>query len=325
MSLWSTIRQAVASEYAPTTQVHLQLRGAAYFQKVVDPVGRIQELWPLHPDFIRMRWGDSPVKRLLYDYDPPWGEHQEYDQAEIWRIVGMSFDGIQGVSPITYAREAIGLSLATEEHGAKLFANGAQMATAFEHPGKLEGEQYKRLKDSIDARFAGSQNAFKSIVLEDGMKVAKLAMTSSDAQYIELRKYQLEEICRIYGVPQHKVQNLDRATFNNIEHLTMDFVNSSLMPWLVRFQKTGFRDLLSPNEQKRFYFKFNTDMLVQADQQAMANVASVYIAARVWNPNEARTRLGMKPYDGGDTYENPNTTSSAAKQVGSTVPDTSKG
>ena len=301
---------------------HLCLRGYSYYQIVRDQAGRVMQLWPLHPDYVAMRWAEDGS--LVYDYYPPGGGTDTFQQNEIWRTVGMTFNGLQGLSPISFAREAIGLAMATEQHGAKLFANGAQLATAFEMPGKIGQEQYDRLKASIDNRFAGSRNAFKSIILEDGMKVSKLSMTSVDSQFIEARKFQLEEICRIYGVPLHKVQSLDKATFNNIEHLEMDFVNSSLMPWLVRFEKTGFRDLLTPQERKRLFLRFDTDALVRADSQAQANVASVYIACRVLNPNEVRAKLGKDPYPGGEIYENPNT-SSGAKQAGNTVPDTSKG
>ena len=294
----------------------LNLRGTSFTQIVRDQAGRVIELWPLSPDRIIMRW---EANDLVYDFTPASGGTVTFRSDEIWRTIGMSFDGFTGVTPITYAREAIGLSMATEEHGAKLFANGAQMATAFKYPGKLQQEPYDRLKKSLDDRFAGSRNAFKSIILEDNMTVEKLSMTSADAQYIELRKYQLEEICRAFAVPLHKVGNYDRATFNNIEHLSMDFVTGSLQPWLRRFEETGFRDLLSANEQKRYFLRFDTDALLRGDSNTQANVASLLIAARVKNPNEVRAGMNLNPYDGGEVYENPNTTS--AKQAGNVVGD----
>lgn len=303
---------------------HLCLRGNAYFQIVRDMAGRIAELWPLHPDFVLMRRDD--YGNLVYDYTPQGGSKSTFQANEVWRIVGMSFNGIQGVSPITFAREAIGLAMATEEHGAKLFANGAQIATAFEHPAKLSKEAYERLKHSLDDRYAGSRNAFKSIILEENMKVSKLSMTSVDSQFIDSRKFQLEEICRIYRVPPHKVQDMSRATFNNIEHLSIDFVQSSLMPWNVRFEQTGYRDLLLPNERKRYFLRTDADSLLRGDAASRANFYASAITNRWMNPNEARRKEGMNPYDGGDSYENPNTTSSAAgDKPGEAVPAPQKG
>jgi HK97 family phage portal protein len=303
---------------------HLCLRGENYVQVVRDQAGRVVSLTPLLGQFVIMR--RNALGKLVYDYTPNGGSKETFEFDEVWRTIGLTFNGIQGVSPITHARESIGLSLATEEHGAKLFANGAQVATAFEHPGVLSEEGYKRLQASIDSRFGGSSNAFKSILLEDGMKVSKLAMTSADAQYLELRRFQLEEICRIFRVPPHKVQDLARATFNNIEHLSIDFVNSSLAPWLVKFQQTGFRDLLLPNERKKLFLRFNSDSLIGGDRASRANYYASGITNRWLNPNEARIAEHKNPYPGGEKFENPNTTSSApGDKPGETVADPQKG
>ena len=299
---------------------HLCLRGRAYFQIVRNEVGQVLQLWPLHPDFVVMRRNASG--NLVYDYNAPGSEKTTYPKEQVWRIIGHTVDGITGISPISYARESIGVAMATEEHAAKLFANGAQIATAFEHPATLSEEGYKRLQASLDARFAGSANAFKTVLLEEGMKVSKLSLSSVESQFIEARKFQLEEICRIFRVPPHKVQDLARATFNNIEHLSMDFVNSSLMPYLKRFEETVYRDLLLPKERNRYFLRFDADTLMRGDMQARANYYASGITNRWLNPNEARLGEYRNPYAGGDKYENPNTSSNAAgDKPGAPVPD----
>jgi HK97 family phage portal protein len=301
---------------------HLCLRGVAFTQVVRDQLGRPVQLWPLHPDGVHMR--RNAVSALVYDYFPPGGGSKEtFEKDEVWRTIGLSFDGVTGLSPISYARESIGLALATEEHGARLFVNGAQVSMSLTAPDSLTDEQYERLKEQLQ-QYQGSRNAHKTLVLENGMKPEKLSMTSVDSQFLESRRFQLEEICRIFRVPPHKVQELARSTFNNIEHLSIDFVNSSLRPWLRRFELTGFRDLLQPSERKRYFLRFDVDSILQGDSQAQANVDSLLIASRVISPNEARRKRGLNPYGGGDKYENPNTTA-GQKQPGNTVPDTSKG
>jgi HK97 family phage portal protein len=301
--------------------LHLCLRGNAYHQ-IVRSGGQVTEINSLHPDYVRMYRGANG--RLAYDYTPPNGGKVTLGDDEVWRITGMSFNGLNGLSPISYARESIGLSMATEEHGAKLFSNGAQIATAFEHPGVMSPEAQKRFQESIHSKYAGSHNAFKTIILEEGMKVAKLAMTSVDSQFIEARKYQLEEICRIYRVPPHKIQDLARATFNNIEHLSMDFVNSSLMPWLKKFEESINRDLLLPNERKKYFARFDVDSLQRGDMQARANYYASGIANTWFSPNEARAKEFLNPREGGDKFENPNTTAGATKP-NEPIPDPQKG
>jgi HK97 family phage portal protein len=303
---------------------HLLLRGNA-FRQVVRSGGEIGEINPMHPDYVRMY--RSATGALTYEYTDPWtGQERALRTDQCWRTIGMSFNGLSGVSPIAYARDSIGLAMATEEHGSKLFSNGAQIATAFEHPGIMTEAAQERFMASVRTKYSGSSNAFKSIVLEEGMKVAKLAMTSVDSQFIEARKFQLEEICRIFRVPPHKIQDLARATFNNIEHLSMDFVNSSLMPWLVRFEQTINRDLLLPNERKKYVVRFDADSLQRGDMAARANYYASGIANTWLCPDEARADefMNKRPDGQGGKFENPNTSTGKA-QPGQPVPDPSKG
>ena len=300
---------------------HLCLRGKAYHQVVRDQ-GQVVRINPMNPDWVRMFY--TPGGTLAYKYEQPGVGVREFAFEEVWRVIGMTHNGVEGVSPLAYARESIGLAMATEEHGAKLFTNGAQPALILEKSGVMSDPAYKRLQESFARRHEGSENAWRTLILEEDLKASKLQMTNVDSQFIESRRFQLEEICRIYRVPPHKIQELARATFNNIEHLTMDFVNSSLMPWLRRYELTIVRDLLLPSERKKYFARFDVDSLQRGDMQARANYYASGIANTWMSPNEARAKEQMNPYAGGDKYENPNT-SSGKEKPGTPVPDTSKG
>ncbi len=302
---------------------HLCLRGRAFHQ-VVRSEGQVVEINPLNPDWVRMF--RTPGGALAYSFMQPGGPIREFGVEQCWRVIGMTHNGVEGVSPLTYARESIGLAMATEEHGAKLFTNGAQLSVTMEVPDVLSDTAYKRLKDSFKDKYSGSANAWTPLILEEGMKANKLSMTNVDSQFIEARRFQLEEICRIYRVPPHKIQEMSRATFNNIEHLTMDFVNSSLVPWLRRYELTINRDLLLPSERKKYFARFDVDSLQRGDMQARANYYASGIANTWLCPDEARAGEGRnkRPDGKGGVFENPNT-STGKEKPGAPVPDTEKG
>lgn len=313
--------ETTAQDASEMAMNHLCLRGNAYRQ-IVRAGGKVTEINSLHPDWIRM--DRNPVTgELRYHYSAPNAETRIFETGEIWRTIGMSFNGIQGVSPLTYAREAIGLAMATEEHGSKLFVNGAQIATALEAPAALTDEQIVHLKEQMK-QFEGSRNAHKTLVLESGMKAQKLSMTSVDSQFIESRRFQLEEICRIWNVPPHKIQELARATFNNIEHLTMDFKNTSLAPYMVRIEQTGYRDLLLPSERKLYFLRHDTSQLDRGDTAALVNLIASGRSNTWLSANEGRRMFNLNDIPNGNTYENPAITTGAEKP-GAAIPDPSKG
>jgi len=206
---------------------------------------------------------------------------------------------------VTYAREAIGLSMATEEHGARLFSNGAQISKAFKHPAKLGDVAYNRLKESLSTEFSGVANSNKTIILEEGMDIATISMTSEDSQFLETRQYQVPEIARFYRMPLHKIQDLTKSTNNNIEHQSLEFLTDTMMPWFVRWEQSLNAQLLSPQEQGEYSFKFDVDDILRADMKSRFEAYSSAITSRVMNPNEVREKEDMNPYEGGDVYENP--------------------
>lgn len=160
-----------------------------------------------------------------------------------------TLDGLNGLSPIAYARQAIGLGMATEEHGSRLFGNGAVTSGVLQTDQTLTDDAFNRLKNDFEARHQGLANAHRPMILEMGLKWNQISLSAEDAQFLETRKFQLEEICRIYRVPLHMVQNTDRATFNNIENLGIGFINYSLVPYLTRIEQRINVGLVKPASQ----------------------------------------------------------------------------
>lgn len=167
----------------------------------------------------------------------------------------LTLDGLVGLNPIAYAREAISLAAATEEHGARLFSNGAVTSGVLRTEQTLSDQAYERLKKDFEERHTGLGNAHRPMILEMGLDWKSMALNAEDSQFTETRKFQLEEICRLFRVPLHMVQNTDRATFNNIEELGLGFINYSLVPYLTRIEQrinTGLvrkvsRAFITPN------------------------------------------------------------------------------
>jgi HK97 family phage portal protein len=243
----------------------LCLRGNAYAYINRARSGRVVELLPIHPDSVRTEM--SADFRLTYTVALSGGGERRYGPGEILHVRGLTLNGWLGISPIAYARESIGLALATEKFGGQLFRNGAKMGGVLEHPGKVGEEAYKRLKNSFDEAHSG-ENAHKTALLEEGMKFTKISMNADDSQFLETRKYQRSEIAAIFRVPPHMIGDLERATFSNIEQQSLDFINSALSPWLNRIEKAIRRDLFNDDDKKNLLARFNVASLLRGDAAA---------------------------------------------------------
>lgn len=282
---------------------HMCLRGNsfAFINRVGN--GRVYELLPLHPDCVGV-YRDPWTWEVTYNISQKKGINGTYTPKEILHVMGLSLNGFQGVTPLTYARESIGLSLATEEHGARIFSNGAQVSKAFKHPTKLSDDAFNRLKAEID-QYTGVGNAGKTMILEEGMDIAALSMNSDDAQFLETRQFQIPEIARFYRMPLHKIQDLTRSTNNNIEHQSLEFLTDTMLPWFVRWEQSLNNQLLTDQEQREYFFKFDVDDLLRADMKSRFEAYTSAVTAKILSPNECREKEDMNPYDGGDKYENP--------------------
>ena len=268
--------------FRETLMTHLLLWGNAYSQIIRNGKGEIVALYPLMPD--RMTVDRDKQGRLYYEYTvydsddvngrngtdaEAAGKTVRLHPSDVLHIPGLGFDGLVGYSPIAMAKNAIGLAIAAEEYGSKFYANGAAPSGVLEHPGTLKDPS--RVRESWQATFGGSSNANKVAVLEEGMKYTPISIAPNEAQFLETRKFQIDEIARIFRVPPHMVGDLEKSSFSNIEQQSLEFVKYTLDPWVARWEQVMVRALLTPEEKKRYFFKFNVDGLLRGDYQSRMN------------------------------------------------------
>ena len=294
--------------FRETLMSHLLIYGNAYAQIIRNGRGDVIGLYPLMPD--KMKVDRDEKNRLIYIYS-------RYDEAnpnlkeqgdiifyadEVLHIPGLGFDGLVGYSPIALAKNAIGISIACEDYGASFFGNNANPSGVLEHPGVIKNPD--KLRDAWHRAYGG-RNAHKVAVLEEGVKFTPISIPNNEAQFLETRKFQIEEIARMYRVPLHMISNLDHATFSNVEHLSLDFVKYSLDPWIVRWEQSLQKALLSDSEKGRYFIKFNVDGLLRGDYASRMQGYSIGIQNGFLCPNDVRELEDMNliPEEkGGFTY-----------------------
>ena len=294
--------------FRETLMTHLLLWGNAYAQIIRNGKGEVVALYPLMPN--RMTVDRDSSGQLFYSYqmnnsDAPTMKTGTVilKPSDVLHIPGLGFDGLVGYSPIAMAKNAIGLAIATEEYGAKFFANGATPGGLLEYPGTVKDPD--RVRESWNKGFSGSQNAGKVAILEEGMKYTPISIAPEQAQFLETRKFQINEIARIFRVPPHMVGDLEKSSFSNIEQQSLEFVKYTLDPWVVRWEQSLSRALFTPEEKKQYFFKFNVEGLLRGDYQSRMNG---YATARQngWmSANDIREleNLDRIPAeDGGDLY-----------------------
>ena len=252
--------------FRETLMGHLLLWGNAYAQIVRDGRGNVLALYPLLPD--KMTVDRTAGGELYYEYQKDTGT-MILRSEEVFHIPGLGFDGLVGYSPIAMAKNAIGMAIATEEYGAKFFANGANPGGVLEHPGVVKDP--KRVRESWNAVYQGSDNAHRVAVLEEGMKFQSIGIPPEQAQFIATRKFQLNEIARIFRIPPHMIGDLEKSSFSNIEQQSLEFVKYTLDPWVARWEQAIQRILIRQDEKKDYFVKFNVDGLLRGDYQGRMN------------------------------------------------------
>ena len=260
--------------FRETLMTHLLLWGNAYAQVIRNGKGEVIALYPLMPD--RMSVDRDQHGHLYYKYtktgeDAPTMENGSVylSPSDVLHIPGLGFDGLVGYSPIAMAKNAIGLAIAAEEYGSKFYANGAAPSGVLEHPGTLKDPA--RVRDSWNSTFGGSSNSHKVAVLEEGMKYTPISISPNEAQFLETRKFQINEIARIFRVPPHMVGDLEKSSFSNIEQQSLEFVKYTLDPWVIRWEQALYRTLLSEEEKQTLFFKFNVEGLLRGDYASRMN------------------------------------------------------
>ena len=295
--------------FRETLMSHLLIWGNAYSQILRDRSGQVIGLYPLLPD--RMRVHRSEKGKLYYVYNRYEEDNPNFQekgsivlsQEEVLHIPGLGFDGLIGYSPIALAKNAVGMTLACEEYGASFFGNGANPGGVLEHPGILKDPG--KVRDSWNAVYQGTRNAHKVAVLEEGMSYKQIGIPPEEAQFLETRKFQINEIARLFRIPPHMVGDLEKSSFSNIEQQSLEFVKYTLDPWVVRFEQALKKSLLLPEEKKTHFIKFNVDGLLRGDYQSRMNGYAIGRQNGWLSTNDIRKLEELNPIppeEGGDLY-----------------------
>jgi len=271
---------------------NVEIQGIGLAEKVHTRTGKLRQLWNISPEDLT----DISVSKdkLLFHFS----NGQVLGPDKVFYCYGPGSNGLQPRSPITVARESLGLGMAAEQFGSRFFGQGTHLGGFVEHDSTLKPESYERLKSSINEKYQGLGNSHKVIILEHGMKFKPAGFTNEDSQFLQTRKFQVEEVARWFGLQPHLIQDLERSTFSNIEHQGIEAVTYSWRPKAVRLEQAINAQLLTPEERKRYYVEHNLDGLMRGDLQAQAQVWSQLAQAGVLNANEIRQWMNMNDQEG---------------------------
>ena len=287
-------------QWREASMAHLLLWGNSYSEIVRDLEGNCVELWPIDPTIVTPMRTDSG--ELYYDLN----RGKSFITAgNMLHIPGLSFDGISGVSPITLARQSIGLSMAIESFGAGYFGRGARPGGVLTFPGQLSPEARQNLRRSFEELHAGGANSHRVALLEAGLKWEAIGVPPDDSQFLQSREFQIIEVARWFNLPPNKLKDLSKTSYNSLEQMEISFVVDTLRPWLVRWEQQLNRKIIRPKDKGSFFFEFNVDGKLRGEIAARYQSYSV---ARNWgwlSVNEIREKENMNPVEGGDVYMQP--------------------
>lgn len=279
---------------------HLLLWGNSYCQIIRNGRGDVLELYPLLPDKMTL---DRDRKGNLYYAYLKDGLTYYLGPDEVLHIPGLGFDGVMGYSPVALAKNAIGLNIAAEEYGGRFFANNATPSGILSTSGTIKDPA--KVRDAWQAAYGGISNSNKVAVLEDGLQYQAISMPNSDAQFLETRKFQIEEICRIFQVPPHMVADLSKSSFSNIENQSISFVVHTIRPWLVRLEQAMNRKLFKDAEKSAYFVSFNASALMRGDYKSRMDGYAIGIQNGFFSVNDVRRMENLDPIpaeEGGDLY-----------------------
>lgn len=252
-----------AFTFREVLQAHALLWGNGLAEIERDKRERITALWPLPPDRMKIRRNEAGV--LEYVMRTGANTDVVFSPDSIFHLKGLGFDGIQGQSPISLARESISFGLALEKYGAAFFGNDARPSVVVEHPGRISKEASDRLRESIEERHSGAAKSWRPMMLQEDMKIKTMSVPPEDAQYLGTRLFQVEEMCRWYGIQPYKVADLERAIQRNLEQMGREFYTDTMMPWAVRWEQEAQIKLLGVDTD--LFTKFNFNAIMRGDMQ----------------------------------------------------------
>lgn len=278
---------------------HLVGWGNFYGQLIWDRKGVVRETWPLRPDRMKV-FRENGVRKYLYRTAN--GQERAFRQDEILHIPGFGFDGLTGISRITQARNAIGLSIAAEKFGSKFFSNDARPGVVLKHPKELSDDSYNRLRNSWNEMHQGVDNSHKPAILEEGMDIETIGIPPEDAQFLQTRQFQVSEVARIFRIPPHMIGDISKSTSwgSGIEQQELGYLSHTLRPWLTRIEQQLNKDLLLAAEKKDYLFEHLTDVLLRTDTTARFQAYALAITNGFMTRNEAREKENSNPIDGLD-------------------------
>jgi HK97 family phage portal protein len=283
---------------------HILLWGHCYAEISRNGAGEVKALWPITPT--RVRPFRNKRNDLMYQVNlsetPTASMPATVQNLSADRVLHVS--GVLGLSPIGQAREALGLTMAAEEYGARFFSNDSTPGGVLEHPGQLSGDAQIRLRNQIEAQTRGLSNKHRMMVLEEGMKWTQMGLPPEDSQFLETRKFQVGEIARIFRVPPHMIGDVDRSTSwgSGIEQQTIGFIIYSVRSWLVRWEQEENKTLLSEDERKNYFVEYLVDGLLRGDIQSRYQAYSIARQNGWMNGNEIRELENQNPAKGLDIY-----------------------
>ena len=291
-----------ALSFREALTAHALSWGNGYAEIRRDLNDEVVGLYPLRPDRV-VPFRDKKTKKLAYEITSDDGQKVNLWASEVLPVHGLGYDGVTGYNVIQYAREGIGAAMAAEKFGAAFFGNGCHFGGNLEHPSNLSEQAQTRLKRQIEKDYQGADKAHRLLILEEGMKFTANSIPPEDAQFLETRQFSVPDICRWFRIPPHKVADLSRATFSNIEQQSIEYVSDCLLAWFRRWEQSAFVKLLSVEEkQSGVYCEHVIEGLLRGDIQARYTAYQTALQNGFMNINEVRARENLNPVEGGDKH-----------------------
>lgn len=293
-----------AMAFRECLMAHILGWGNGYAEKIRNGYGELIALWPITPNRVTPMMMDG---ELVYRIQMPAGQPVVLPRERVLHVAGLGFDGFLGYSIAAMARKSIGLGMAMETFGSRFFGEGTHPGVIVEHPTKLSPEAHSNLKKSLSDTYSGLGNSHRLMLLEEGMKFQKIVIDPKDSQFLESRQFNIPEIARWFNLPPHKLKDLTKSSFSNIESEQISFVTDSILPWLVRLEQNFNMQLLTDSDREysgrgRLYFKHNVEGLLRADAAARGTYYREMFNIGAMSINEIREKEDMDPVKGGDVH-----------------------
>jgi len=301
-SLYSVLHTAANPEMTAmvlreTMTAHLLTWGNCYAEVVRDGYNNVIELWPIPPNRMKVERQNG---KLTYIINMGAEEHT-LRRENVLHIPGLGFNGIQGYSVITMAQESIGLGMAMEEFGARWFGSGTHPGVIVSHPGKLSQDAHDNLKGDLVNKYSGLGKSHRLLLLEEGMKIEDVGVPPEDSQFLQSRQFQITDIARWFNLPPHKLKDLTKSSFSNIEQEQISFVTDSILPWLIRLESNYNMQLLTPGERaNHLYFKHVVEGLLRGDAESRGKFYNQMFMIGAMSINDIRAKEEMNPIENGD-------------------------